>query len=229
MIPFGFWRRSRIISTGLVLYLDAANTSSYPGTGTTWSDLSGNGNNATLSGPTFQTTNGGQFNFNGTTNFASSPNATSLNPSSQITLSLWLSSEDSSDYRSPCMKTSTFNWDNGYGFYNEAGNFRFFINLWDGPQTVSISRTTFSIRNIVGVYDGTNLKLYENGNLVATGSSFNSAITNSSTQLLIGQGGGNPTEYHWDGVIAQTLIYNRGLSSVEVLQNYNAEKGRFGL
>jgi len=59
-----------IVTSGLVLQLDAANTKSYPGSGTTWTDLSGNGNNGTLTNsPTFSSANGGIFTFNGTNQF----------------------------------------------------------------------------------------------------------------------------------------------------------------
>jgi hypothetical protein len=230
LIPFSYWKSKElgVITNGLVLHLDAATTNSYSGSGSTWNDISGNGNNATLSGPTFSTTNGGQFDFDGINDFATVPNASSLNPTSQITLSLWVSSDFPGAFRSPIMKSSSFNWDDGYGIFQDgAGNFSFFINLYNGSQTVTVSRSSFTIRNIVGVYDGTNLKLYENGSLIATGSSYSTAITNSSTQLNIGRGGGD--DFYWDGLIAQILVYNRGLSATEVLENFNITKIRFGL
>ena len=56
----------RIVTDGLVLLLDAGNTKSYPGTGTTWTDISRNGNNGTLTnGPTFDSANGGSLVFDG--------------------------------------------------------------------------------------------------------------------------------------------------------------------
>jgi hypothetical protein len=60
-----------IVTSGLILYLDAGNTSSYPGSGTTWTDLSGNGSNGTLTnGPTFSSSNNGILTFNGTSQYA---------------------------------------------------------------------------------------------------------------------------------------------------------------
>ena len=65
----------RIPTSGLIFYLDAANTRSYPGSGTTWTDLSGNGNTGTLTnGPTYSSANGGQIVFDG-----SNDNAVVLN------------------------------------------------------------------------------------------------------------------------------------------------------
>ena len=58
---------SKIVKDGLVLWVDAMNDNSYPETGITWTDLSGNNNNATLiNGPTFDTANGGSIVFDGT-------------------------------------------------------------------------------------------------------------------------------------------------------------------
>ena len=63
----------RIVSNGLVLCLDAANKRSYPGTGTTWTDLSGNSNNGTLTnGPTFSAGNMGSILFDGTNDYVGS-------------------------------------------------------------------------------------------------------------------------------------------------------------
>ena len=91
-----------------------------------------------------------------------------------------------------------------------------------------MSKTTFPMTNFVGTYDGTRLKLYENGILMQTGSFFNSNVSNSSANLLIGMGGGRDT-YAWNGNISNTQIYNRALTESEVTQNYNALKDRYGL
>jgi hypothetical protein len=221
---FMFGGKAGLITDGLVLYLEGSNYVS----GSTWNDLSGQGNNATLNGPTFSSTNGGQFDFDGVNDFASSANASSLNPTGQITLSMWLSSDFPSGFRGAIMKSSSSAWTDGYGIFQDgSGNFTFFVNVYNDGHVVTVTRNAFTIRNIVGVYDGTNLKLYENGSLIATGSSYSTAITNSSTPLNIGRGGGD--DFYWDGLIGQVAIYNRGLSGAEVLENFNNTKTRFGL
>jgi hypothetical protein len=78
-----------IIESGLVLCLDAANKNSYRGSGTTWTDLSGNGNNGTLTnGPTFSAGNQGSIVFDGVDDYVEVSNASSLNASTQ-TISVW--------------------------------------------------------------------------------------------------------------------------------------------
>jgi hypothetical protein len=84
----GFNYSPKIVTDGLVLYLDAANSKSYPGSGTTWGDLSRGGNNGTLvNGPTFSSANGGSLVFNGTNQYASVLNTTGIN----FTLACWIS------------------------------------------------------------------------------------------------------------------------------------------
>ena len=77
-----------VITTDLVFYVDAGNTSSYPGTGTTWSDLSGNARNFTLTnGPIYNSGNGGYFAFDGVNDFAQGP---SLNVGTGFTIECWV-------------------------------------------------------------------------------------------------------------------------------------------
>ena len=84
---FGFSNPSRvanstIVSSGLVLHLDAGNASSYPGSGTTLTDLSGSGNNGTLvNGPTYSSANGGSLSFDGVNDYVSVSNTSQLRPS----------------------------------------------------------------------------------------------------------------------------------------------------
>jgi len=223
----------RIVTDGLVLHLDAGNRKSYPLSGNTIYDLSGNGNNgifgASTAAPTFSGDNGGVLSFDGSNDYVNAGNNSSLSFTNNLTIQVWCSSNISDNgYRTPLMKTTSTAWSNGYGFYQVSGNFYFFINQWNGAQTVSVSKTTFTLTSFVATYDGANLKLYENGILRQTGSSFTSNVSNSATNLEIGRGSG-VNNYVWNGNIAQVSIYNKALSANEVQQNYNALKGRFGL
>ena len=197
-----------------------------PGTGTIWTDFSNNGNSGTLTnGPTYSSVNGGSFVFDGTNDYVDCGNATSLSFTNNLTVSIWCSSNNAASYRSPLMKTSSNSWTDGFGYYQVSGTFAFYINQYNGAQTVSVSKASFPITNFVGTYNGVNLKLYENGTLIQTGSSYTTNISNSSTNLEIGRGGGG--SYNWSGNIAQTQIYNRALSAAEISQNYNALKSRY--
>jgi len=223
----------RTITNGLVLALDAGNRKSYPGSGTTWTDLSGRGNNGTLvNGVGYNSGNGGSLVFDGVDDYVNCGNNSSLSFTNNLTISIWCSSNNAAGYRSPLMKTTSSSWNNGFGYWQFSGTFAFFINEWNGapsgvagPSKVSVSRTSFPITNWVGTYDGSNIKLYENGNLIQTGSSYTTNISNSSTNLEIGRGGGS--NYYWSGNTPQVSIYNRALTAVEIQQNYNAIKSRF--
>ena len=223
----GLGHSPSIVLNGLVLALDAGNTKSYPGSGTTWTDLSTNGNSGTLEGAGYNSVNGGSISFDGTDDYVNCGNNSSLSFTNNLTVSIWCSSNNASGYRSPLMKTSSNVWADGFGYWQFSGTFAFYINQWNGAQTVSVSKASFSITNFVATYNGVNLKLYENGTLIQTGSSYTTNISNSSTNLEIGRGGGG--SYNWSGNIAQVSIYNRALSAAEVAQNYNALRGRFGI
>ena len=212
-----------IVENGLVLCLDAANKRSYPGTGTTWTDLSGNGNNGTLTnGPTFSAGNQGSIVFDGTNDYV--PIGTSGFPfgSSAGTLSGWAKTNTIS---------SGYIWIVSYGtalgsqsrFLGINSSTYLFGGYGDDINASGVPLNTWF--NMVGVYDGTNAFLYINGNLVSgpTAKSWNTIANNA--QLGRQTNGGE----YWNGNISQVQVYNRALSATEVLQNYNATKSRFGI
>jgi hypothetical protein len=213
----------KIITNGLVLSLDAANNKSYPGSGTTWTDLSGNNNTGTLTnGPTFNAGNQGSIVFDGTNDYV--PIGTSGFPfgSSAGTLSVWAKTNTIS---------SGYIWIVSYGtalgsqsrFLGINSSTYLFGGYGDDINASGVPLNTWF--NMVGVYDGTNAFLYINGNLVSgpTAKSWNTIANNA--QLGRQTNGGE----YWNGNISQVQVYNRVLSATEVLQNYNATKSRFGL
>jgi len=228
----------KIITDGLVLALDAANPKSYPGSGTTWFDRSGNGNNGTLvNGPTYSSANNGSIVFDGTNDYAEVP---PIKPQA-LTLSSWFiatnepaSNNDlggahlissNSVYVAPFLPYWL-----SYSWLNQVCLFGIQANA-DGYITAPCPRMT--ILNVVGTFDNINQSIYVNGVLsntvprtvvISYPSSGGSAL---NTQ--IGRWGFSPFERHFNGNIYSTQIYNRALTAAEVLQNYNATKGRFGL
>ena len=100
----------KIVTNGLVLCLDAANRKSYPGSGNIWRDLSGNGNNGTLTnGPTFSSANGGSIVFDGTDDIVLVNNSSSISPSSAITVSAFFKiSSYTSNYAPICFKQNNY-------------------------------------------------------------------------------------------------------------------------
>jgi hypothetical protein len=215
---------SGIVTDGLVLWLDAGNTPSYPGSGTAWTDLSGNKNNGTLTnGPTYNSGNGGSIVFDGNNDFIETT-YTPGNISSQ-TMSCWIN-KTNLQYSFILAKNNLY-----YGF--EIYPNIIYINITTN-QYAYASYNTNGWQNIVFTYDGNQtgnsnrVKIYFNGN-IQTASFFGviPSSVNVTDVIQIGRRWWAPA--FSQGSIAQLSIYNRDLSAAEVLQNFNAQKALFGL
>jgi len=216
-----------IVTSGLVLCLDAANPRSYAGTGTGWADLSGNATIGTLTnGPTFNGDNGGSIVFDGTNDYVTGIGS-SIVPTSTApyTVSMWVyRTRNNVGYEELLSQWTSANSGNSFFFGFNNSNVRFTDNWND--VVVSGAGNTNIWMNLVGVYTVSNAFIYLNGVLVATrGSGFSYTGTGP---LILGRQGELASEY-FGGNISNVLIYNRALSATEVLQNYNATKSRFGL
>ena len=208
------------VRDGLVLYLDAANARSYPRSGTTWFDRSGNGNDGTLvNGPTFNSSNFGSLSFDGTNDRVT---GSSIPLMSQVTVEWWGTSDyPNTQYHVPVISTSSSSWTNGFGFYQFSGYVYWFVNTY--TNYTRISATSFGFTHWVGTYDLNNMKLYRNGSLVNT-KAYTTAMNHSTSTLQIASQG---SQYLWDGKISNVKTYNKALTAAEVEQNYNALKGRY--
>jgi hypothetical protein len=220
-----------IIVDGLVMYLDAANRYSYVSGSTAWNDLSRGGNNGTLiNGPTFNSANGGSIVFDGINDYVNLGNPLTLSLNMNITLSTWINS------------TTLFSSQNFPPFIIKGINVSYMlfgnsltnqIRIRIGDNNIanavdSISTISSNIwYNVVGTYDGNNIKIYINGVLDNQKARIGTIPTGSDNIIM----GFNPSgeALVYNGRISNTQIYNRALSAQEVLQNYNATKTRFGL
>ena len=228
------------VSSGLVLYLDAANARSYPRTGLTLFDRSGNGNNGTLEGGVgYSGSNFGSFSFDGTDDFVQINNPTAFQ-NQNFTISAWINPgvQDSNT-----VSIIDFHHDNNAGWVIQSesatGN-RYYYLAWNGgaggfqPATyfgpaAGIQVTTSVWQNIVYVKNGTSLLGYRNGSQVINYTAGTSNVAyQSNRNVTIAKGTVN-TGREFTGNIAQVSIYNRALTATEVAQNYNALKGRYGL
>lgn len=219
---------SKSITSGLVLYLDAANLTNYPGSGTTWTDLSGNNNHGTLTnGPTFSSANGGSIVFDGTDDYVTVANNSSLNATTQ-TINIWYNATTLPGRTATIIgKHDTAGSFNGYNVFAgnscqikaASGGGSTSVGLNDGTTSVwYFSTLTFSINGTA--------TFYVNG--VNTSSAACVNFTMSSNPLTIGRS----LDSFWSvytGRIAVVQVYNRVLTATEVLQNYNVTKSRFGL
>ncbi len=221
----------KIVTDGLVLALNAADRNSYPGSGTTWIDITGRGSNLTLyNGPTFSSSNGGTLVFDAVDDYArvSSPNIT-LGTSAR-TLMGWFKAT-----------TSVYGCIFGFGNSPSTSTYGSF-ELWNYADPLSIHFAGGSISSgfnlstntnkwimVVMTFDGTTaiISITCDG-VVYTGSStvpLNTSTGNFSVnKSAYGSEGGGLA-----GSWASILTYNRVLSSAEVTQNYNAIKSRLGL
>ena len=233
--------RNGIVTNGLVLNLDAAQTASYPGTGTTWTDLSGNGNNGTLvNGPTYSSANGGSIVFDGTNDIVNCGNQSSINiTGTGITLSAFVYRTVANGavvYARIIEKAATYPQLQyslvTTGANDPVGEGRLLFDLYIGSSlSASLKGITRLELNtwysVIATYDGSFKRLYLNGNLegqlAVTGS-----ITSTASSLVLGDylaAGGNA----FKGNIAQASLYNRALTAAEIQQNFNCLRMRYGL
>ena len=220
-----------LVTNGLVLDLDAAKLDSYPGSGTTWRDISGNGNNVTLTnGPTF-TGIGKQaaIVFDGSDDYAK--NDTPNLPTGNVTATIcaWI-----------YVVNGYGNWQGIAGWGNagvtsnsalldmNAGRLAF--STWGGVGTEDLISTynipTNAWKYVVGSINNKNIKLYADGVNVLN-SSITSTPTVTSTKLRLAT-----TDYPGrllNTRISSVQIYNKELSQAEITQNFNALRGRYGI
>ena len=209
-----------IVRDSLVLCLDAANTKSYPGSGTAWKDISGEDNNSTLTnGPTFSSDNSGIIVFDGTNDYVSSLNLSSF---TNLTIQMWIY-----DTRalSGQLDILTYNGNTSGGSYTfDTTRFRTDGNS-NGGRAISLD--TFNIIPQNKWYQFTYVK---NGSLFINEREFSSASGSENTYGVLDIGRTRThVNSHLNGRVSNVKVYDRGLTALEVRQNYNALKGRFGL
>jgi len=228
----------KIITDGLVLCLDAADPKSYPGSGTAWTDRSGNSNHFTLyNSPTYNTA--GYFTFDGVDEYARSSNTIDLTSTDAVTVEVAF--RVSSVTINEMIFEHTANWNGNSGAFGAFSNSRgswastpttdHFIHmnsdagrLDSGPSDdlTAFNYNTMLFSNANGVTH------YNNGSQPTIYNDTPSSVTNfANDYTYISTRGG--TSFYGGMDIVFIRIYNRELSTSEILQNYNATKSRFGL
>ena len=219
-----------IVTSGLVLCLDAANRKSYPGSGTTWTDLSGRGNNLTaINSPSWNSS--GYFSTGATGYFSGSGTSSIPIGNSNYTMMAWVRVTGSwvdgnkgiisiggfeSGNQSNALRTNS----------SSLGQFSHF--WWANDLLITNNNAGLSVGTwfmATAQFDGTNRRVWANTTNVGSdtpGSSHN--VTSTTIQVAKTYA----TEY-LQGDIATAQIYNRALTATEIAQNYNALKGRYGL
>ena len=213
----------------MVLCLDAANARSYPGTGTTWTDLKGSDNGTLTNGPTFSSDNRGSIVFDGSNDYVEIANSSGSEYNfSNMSLGCWFKSSSTQATTPLAGKISNvFGGLNGWLMVITSNDGLFFRPSYAGNSAI----TSQNVRDgnwhyAIGTADGTNAKIYVDGVLKDTASNGNTS--NSTSSAYIGAWGviGGLSNYA-EANIASTHIYNKALDDSEVLQNYLATKGRY--
>jgi len=243
-----------IITSGLVVNLDAGYSNSYPKSGTTWYNMGGTNNGTLTNGPIFNSANGGSIEFDGTNDYVEI-SSSGIDLGVNFTVQSWANvtrfgGAVGGNWNRGSIITNAYPYGNNQGFWicctsqgtaaegrrYIPGRETFFISI--GQDQYNATAEIGSLTSYVGEWvnltvsvSGTSLiKLYINGSEVTYAAQRNgpSSLSYPSLPCSLGVREDNNEEF-LQGSIAGTLIYNRRLSDSEVLQNYNAQKGRFGL
>ena len=216
----------KIVTDGLVLALDAADKNSYPGSGTIWRDLSGNGYNGTLTnGPTFSSSNGGNIVFDGVDDFVICP--LSWSPTS---FSIYWFLYPLSRYNYNQQISTSAGW--GKFVFHTTGDGAIYVgtDVYSRFTPTELGAGTVMLntyQQFCFVYNNTSNTgfFYKNGNLLATKTAM--GVSEAWPDFIMGNSSADSNTIY--GRIPIMQIYNRALSASEILQNYNAQKSRFNL
>lgn len=227
---------TNIVTSNLVLWYEPSNSLSYPGSGTTLTNLVGPGLNGTLTALTFTSP---YFAYNGTTSQVSVANSDSLQPGSgDWSVEVWLR------YNVIAGKTRTYisktnngggaaDW--GYGFRTNPVASTTYFEVGNGTTSVTsptTSVTTGVWYQITGVWTNVALNsiaIYKNGAFVGSNAHSFVSVKVTANPLYLGNYNGNEYAQQLDGDIGIFRMYNKALSASEVLSNYNANKSSYGL
>lgn len=223
----GLAHSPKIVTNGLVFCVDAANKKSYSGSGTVWNDIGGQ----TLSGelinsPTYNTSNLGYFQFV-TDDYARFQNNTALDTQTP-TVEVWV--------RTNATTQNGFWFEKGtvntqYALFQEGSVIQWRLGpLGDLSTTTATYMNTTNWYQVVGTYTSGDRRLYINGVQVNSNATAGALSTNTGG-MSVGVYGGyaGSRGYYYNGNLASVKVYNRVLTPSEIIQNFNALRGRFGI
>ena len=227
-----------VISDGLILYLDAANTRSYSGSGLTANVLVGSKTGALTNGVGFTNSNNGSFTFDGTNDFIDL--STNLDTGNNFSVFAWIYPTNINIRNHIIGNSFTYTGSNGWSmatatnYSGTSNNFYLAIGADVALQSAyneSIIRNTWNYIGGTVLNGGENIILYVAGTAVTSNFAeilATNTITYNTQDMAIGRRVSTNQEY-FIGRIAQVNIYNRVLTAQEIKQNYNATKKRYGL
>ena len=226
-----------IITDGLILHLDAGNKNSYSGSGATWTDLTGNGYNATLINSVgYSSNSGGMLTFNGSTQVAQVNVNSFVRSNTSYTFSTFFYLTTSNGGAPFCLMTTPNDSNNTDGFWQHLnlGNWLWRTEDSSGEfggnaeaPTGFVSSTYYHLTVVITT---NSIKFYRNGNLISIiSTTFSWANVRNDNTAYVFIGKGYEDDYYMTGNVGNFLMYNRILNNAEILANYYGQKSRFGL
>ncbi len=224
------YNNQNIVRSGLIYYVDAGISASYPGSGTTWFDLAGTSDGTLTNGPTYTSANGGSIVFDGSNDYVVVPHNSIFNLTSAISFTFWFKTTRTVDSYIATKREDSFYIGVGPSGIT-ANKMSFFLNGTSGGWLQSVTNVgTGAWFNTTLTWDGSTSRIYINGLLDNSGSRPGTILTGSSNITL----GARLNTFNnivgtLLGNLGNFLIYNRTLTAAEALQNFNADRSRFGV
>jgi len=217
----GLKHHPRVVTNGLVFYVDAANTRSYSGSGITVTGLIGGIGGTIVNGVGFSSSNNGTFVFDGTNDYMDCGYNSNINNATQLTIECWYRS---SNISKEGIIFGTNSYFPAYGYHMEIYQSKLLFQVFPSASFVqsSITLSNNIWYHLVGTYNSGAINLYVNG---ITGGSGNYTYSASSENLILGRYYAG--SFSLEGQLSNVKFYNRALTAQEVLQNYNATKKRY--
>jgi len=228
-LRFGYYDS---VQDGLIFNLDAGNYLSYPRSGTTWTDLTGKGNNGTLiNGPTFSGGTTPSIVFDGSDDYVRIFGSANYNWGNQITVNSWFYNRGSNSYRGIINNGYYYScsFEQRLGRENNGTDMNMIVRKdlsTVGYLNMRVLRDSWNMSTLT--YDGTSVNGYVNGELKAT-TPLTGSIYTAPRDIVIGMRGIDNFGEFFDGNISNTQIYNRALSPQEVIQNFESQRVNYGI
>jgi hypothetical protein len=226
----------KVVTDGLVLYLDAANPKSYISGATAWNDISRGGNDGVLiNGPSFSNSNGGCLVFDGVNEYIQAATSSGSELTGNLTYGIWAKRNGTNSSGLNGLISNEWHIEfTGIGIYLRNTDNQITVESGNGTTRISYNMiSTVSNRNwtyYTLVVSSPNVLVYVNGILLDTRVPPSSTIMqNPIRPIAIARWAPSYNSYYLNGEVANAKVYSRDLTPEEILQNYNATKSRFGL
>lgn len=208
------------VTLGLVAYVDAGVSASYPGTGTTWTDLSGSGNNFTLNGTAPWTNASSQSYFTFNSGYATTGAILPAAAYTKVAI-FQVAGAYGNVISGGLTGTDHAFWGNNTLYLQSGHN-----GSWSTVASSVITPVNQWVFGAVSFSATTGWRLYMNSQSVVTNAS---TATFSPTPAIVELGGYQGAGNYLNGQMSAAMVYNRVLSDLEIVQNYNYFKSRFSI